>query len=29
MEEIWKSISDYENYQISNLGNIKSLNIII
>lgn len=26
MEEIWKSISDYENYQISNLGNIKSLN---
>lgn len=24
--EIWKSIKDYPNYQVSNLGNIKSLN---
>ena len=24
--EIWKSIKDYENYQVSNLGRVKSLN---
>jgi hypothetical protein len=24
--EVWKSIKDYPNYQISNLGNVKSLN---
>lgn len=24
--EIWKEIKDYENYQVSNLGNVKSLN---
>ena len=27
MEEIWKDISNYEgSYQVSNLGNVKSLN---
>ena len=26
MQEIWKDIVGYENYQISNLGNVKSLN---
>lgn len=26
MQEIWKNIKNYENYQISNLGRIKSLN---
>lgn len=25
MEEIWKNINGYEDYQISNLGNVKSL----
>ena len=31
MEEIWKTITDFENYEVSNLGNIKSLykNIIL
>jgi len=24
--EIWRSIKDYPNYEISNLGNVKSLN---
>ena len=26
MKEIWKDIKDYENYQVSNLGRIKSKN---
>lgn len=26
MNEIWKSIPEYENYQVSNLGNIKNVN---
>ena len=26
MEEIWKDIQGYPNYQISNMGNVKSLN---
>lgn len=26
MEEIWKNIQGYPNYQISNMGNVKSLN---
>lgn len=26
MNEIWKSIDGYENYEISNLGNVRSLN---
>ena len=26
MNEIWKDIKDYPNYQVSNLGNVKSLN---
>ena len=26
MEEVWKQIEDYPNYQVSNLGRIKSLN---
>lgn len=26
MEEIWKDIEGYENYQVSNMGRIKSLN---
>lgn len=26
--EIWKTIPDYENYQVSDLGNIKSLNYL-
>ena len=26
MKEIWKPIKDYENYQISNFGRVKSLN---
>ena len=25
-KEIWKTIPNYENYQVSNLGNVKSLN---
>jgi len=25
-QETWKSIPDYENYQVSNLGNVKNLN---
>lgn len=30
MKEIWKDIKDYEGiYQVSNLGNIRSLNRII
>ena len=28
MQEIWKDIPGYENYQISNLGNVKSLNYL-
>ena len=28
MEEIWKEIKWYENYQVSNLGNVKSLNYL-
>ena len=27
--EIWKTIEGYENYQVSNLGNIKSLSRIV
>ena len=26
MEEIWKTIEDYPNYMVSNLGNVKALN---
>ena len=26
MAEIWKTIHDFENYQVSNLGNVRSLN---
>lgn len=25
MEEIWKTITDYPNYQVSNLGRVKSI----
>lgn len=26
MEEVWRNIKGYKNYQVSNLGNVKSLN---
>ena len=29
MEEIWKKITDFDNYSISNFGNVKNNNIKI
>lgn len=29
MEEIWKDIKDYEGYQVSNLGNVRSLDRVV
>ena len=29
VQEIWKTIKDYPNYQVSDLGNVKSLNRIV